>query len=178
MANPNPPTEQLKPHQWKPGQTGNPLGRTPTKKLQEIIQGYLMTSARKLADPNTTKDEAAEIKTRLEEMLDGQWEAAKKGNPGAFRNVMDFGFGKAIQQVKVTGNLNTNGTGLSPEAEEALMEKMGNMTDAELNNIIQSVANGTATAGGGASPPGADTAQGGSEPVVLHAADVQGANGQ
>ena len=64
--------DHLKPHQWKPGQSGNPAGRMPGRTFTDIAKKYL-------ADHGDAG---------LRELVEHVVEQARKGNAGALRELL------------------------------------------------------------------------------------------
>lgn len=102
---PNP--ENLEPHNFKKGQSGNPKGRPKgTRNRSTIVQQWL-ESSEVIINPLTGK------KQRLQQsdiMTLALIKKARKGDVQAFKELMDSGYGKTLTSVDVT----TQGEKLNP----------------------------------------------------------------
>lgn len=90
-----PKPENVIPHKWKKGQTGNPNGR-PRKlpELKELLANVL--------------GEEKDGKTRAERIIEAACKKAEKGDIRAGEWLFDRGWGKAAVNVDLTGEVNVN----------------------------------------------------------------------
>ena len=86
---PNP--ENIKKHQFKKGESGNPKGRPP------ILPDLKEAIAKCLANEKDGK-------TALEKVLDALYAKALKGDVRAAQELLDRGFGKSTNTTKIEGD--------------------------------------------------------------------------
>lgn len=89
-----PKPENVIPHKWKKGQTGNPAGRP--KKIPELRE--LLA--------NVLGDEK-DGKTAAEAILMALRAKATKGDVRAMELLLDRAYGKAAMNIEIEGNVNT-----------------------------------------------------------------------
>ena len=89
-----PKPENVIPHKWKKGQTGNPAGRP--KKIPELRE--LLA--------NVLGDEK-DGKTAAEAILMALRAKATKGDVRAAELLLDRAYGKAAMNIEIEGNVNT-----------------------------------------------------------------------
>lgn len=90
---PNP--QNVEPHKWKKGQSGNPKGQP--RKLPELK----VLLAAVLGDEKNGK-------TAAEAILDALRKKAEKGDVRAAELLLDRAYGKAAVNVDMTGEVNVN----------------------------------------------------------------------
>lgn len=88
---PNP--ENVIPHKWKKGQSGNPAGRPKLPNLQEIL-------AKVLGDEK-------EEKSAAEAILAAMRAKAIRGDVRAAELLLDRAYGKPKQDIDIEGSINT-----------------------------------------------------------------------
>jgi len=88
-----PKPENVIPHKWKKGQSGNPAGRPKLPNLQEIL-------AKVLGDE---KDE----KSAAEAILAAMRSKAIRGDVRAAELLLDRAYGKPKQDIELEGSFNT-----------------------------------------------------------------------
>ena len=88
-----PKPENVIPHKWKKGQSGNPAGRPKLPNLQEIL-------AKVLGDE---KDE----KSAAEAILAAMRSKAIRGDVRAAELLLDRAYGKAKLDIDIEGSINT-----------------------------------------------------------------------
>ena len=88
-----PKPENVIPHKWKKGQSGNPAGRPKLPNLQEIL-------AKVLGDE---KDE----KSAAEAILAAMRSKAIRGDVRAAELLLDRAYGKPKQDIELEGSINT-----------------------------------------------------------------------
>jgi hypothetical protein len=88
-----PKPENVIPHKWKKGQSGNPAGRPKLPNLQEIL-------AKVLGDE---KDE----KSAAEAILAAMRSKAIRGDVRAAELLLDRAYGKAKLDIELEGSINT-----------------------------------------------------------------------
>ena len=102
---PNP--ENLQPHNFKKGQSGNPKGRPKgTRSRSTIVQQWL-ESSEVIINPLTGKNQRLQQSDIITLAL---IKKARKGDVQAFKELMDSGYGKTLTSVDVT----TQGEKLNP----------------------------------------------------------------
>ena len=94
MANPNPPPPPAH-GKWKPGQSGNPKGRPPSKLYKDALQAAL----RKLSDTGENPEQIAE------EIATAHIVRAKAGDIAAIKEFADRMDGKVPQAIGGTDEL-------------------------------------------------------------------------
>ena len=111
MANP----QNLKP--WKKGQSGNPKGQPPRKRIEQMFQDFLYDVAR-------SKD--GQERERLEVLLARMFSDGANGNIRATETLLAYGFGKPTQKLQHGGD--PDGTPLqivvASEKDKQLVDKL------------------------------------------------------
>jgi len=94
---PNP--ENLEPHNFKKGQSGNPKGRPKgTRNRSTIVQEWLECSEM-ITNPLTGKRQRLQQSDIITLAL---IKKARKGDVQAFKELMDSGYGKTLNQMDIT----------------------------------------------------------------------------
>ena len=86
---PNP--ENIIPHQFKKGESGNPAGRAKGVRTRQSIVREMLELTTKVKNPISGKEETLPL---LEQMIIAVISKAKKGDVAAFKELMDSAFGK------------------------------------------------------------------------------------
>lgn len=118
MAN----NENLTPHNFKPGQSGNPKGREKGAHNRSTIVKKWLTANMPVVDPITKKKVKGTVEDNIVMAIIGK---AMKGDVQAFKELMDSSYCKASQQVDVT----TLGEAITKKAD------LSNLTDEELETM-------------------------------------------
>ena len=96
---PNP--ENIEPHKFKAGQSGNPNGRPKgTKNRSTIIKKWL-TALDKGKNPMTGDTEDMTVEDKMTLALISK---ALKGDTSAYKALMDSAYGQPKQELETTGN--------------------------------------------------------------------------
>jgi len=90
---------------WKKGESGNPYGKPKGKRNRSTIIREWLQVEQKFKNPITGKEEILEQQDIMTLAL---IKKAREGDVSAYRELMDGGYGKVDQNVKLTGDLNTN----------------------------------------------------------------------
>lgn len=98
------------PQRWKPGQSGNPAGRKAGTSLADKVRGALQENAGK------------EGYTTLDALLDVLKKAALAGDLAAIRELLDRGYGKPGESLKLaSGNFDSEDEPATIEELETLL---------------------------------------------------------
>jgi hypothetical protein len=116
---PNP--ENLRPKPWPKGVSGNPAGRPPRKRIEEMIQDFLYEVAR-------SKD--GQERQRLEVLLARLFSDGAQGNVRSTETLLAYGFGKPVNKNEHSG---PDGGPIESKAEHAL----AGITIEELRNLAK-----------------------------------------
>lgn len=101
--------KNLRPQKWKKGQSGNPKGRPPVKRIEKLFQDFLYEVAR-------SKD--GQERQRMEVILHRLFANAANGDHKAIQTLLDRAFGKPKQEVAMV-----NGEGETFKVEPTTAEE-------------------------------------------------------
>lgn len=90
--------DRLKPHCWKPGQSGNPGGRPENAVSASAVARAILAAKCEIKDSNGKL--RYEGKTKLEALFERIYEIAlAKNDMRAARLLLEYGYGKPLQQI-------------------------------------------------------------------------------
>lgn len=115
--------ENLTPHQFKPGESGNPKGRPKGKSLTTILSNML-DSKIEIKNPLTNKKERVSIAEGLAIKLIYNGLSKGKNNIQAIKEIMDRTEGKALQNIVLEGDLELNA---KKKNREELIERLNQL---------------------------------------------------
>lgn len=120
-------------------------GPSPTKILQEAIQGYIF-SLTDVAVKDSSGQTRKESRRRLDIIVQSLFQKASKGDERAIKVLFEYGIGRPLQQVRVS---TPSRTGMPLDVEQQVGEIMENMTNDELDKFIKQIAAASAENAGG-----------------------------
>jgi hypothetical protein len=91
--------ENIENHKFEKGISGNPNGRPKGSKNRSTIAKYWLSIEQKLKNPLTNQDE---LLSQEDLMTLAQIKKAREGDTGAYRALLDSGYGAPVQQVDQT----------------------------------------------------------------------------
>ena len=94
---PNP--ENIEPHKWKKGQSGNPKGYEKGKRNRATVARQWLEVVQKLKNPLTGTIEELEQQDIMTLAL---IKKAREGDVAAYKALMDSGYGMPTQQTDIT----------------------------------------------------------------------------
>ena len=95
--------ENLKKHEFKKGESGNPNGRPKGSKNRSTIAKYWMEVQQDLKNPLTSETERMSQEDLMTLAL---IKKARSGDVAAYKALMDSGYGAPIQQTEANINVN------------------------------------------------------------------------
>ncbi len=101
MPNPNPKTEQIEGHQFKPGQSGNPKGRRKGSLNVKTRIKYWVGTSDKIKTPDGTEQKV----DLLDSMILGLIKKARNGDAYAFEILMNRLEGRVADRVVLAGDV-------------------------------------------------------------------------
>jgi len=91
--------EDIKKHEFNKGESGNPNGRPKGSKNRSTVARYWMEVNQNLKNPLTSKTETMSQEDLMTLAL---IKKAREGDVGAYRALMDSGYGAPVQQIEQT----------------------------------------------------------------------------
>jgi hypothetical protein len=91
--------DNIEKHKFQKGESGNPNGRPKGSKNRSTIARYWLEVEQKLKNPITNIEE---IMSQEDLMTLALIKKAREGDVGAYRALMDSGYGSPIQQIDQT----------------------------------------------------------------------------
>ena len=89
--------EDIKKHEFKKGQSGNPKGRPKGSKNRSTIAKYWLEVNQKLKNPITGDNETMSQEDLMTLAL---IKKAREGDVSAYKALMDSGYGAPVQQIE------------------------------------------------------------------------------
>ena len=89
--------EDIKKHEFKKGQSGNPKGRPKGRRNRSTIARELLELNQKLKNPLTGQDETMSQEYLMTLAL---IKKAREGDVSAYKALMDSGYGAPVQQIE------------------------------------------------------------------------------
>lgn len=110
--------DDIKEHEFKKGQSGNPNGRPKGSKNRSTIAKYWLSIEQDLKNPLTGENETMSQEDLMTLAL---IKKAREGDVNAYKALMDSGYGAPVQQVEQT-QTNIDLSGLSTDEIKDLLK--------------------------------------------------------